>query len=265
MSGTGRPKLSVLLITLNEERLLDRVLRSVEWADEIVIVDSGSTDGTEEIARRYTPNFFVHQYVGEGEQRRRSLEHSSGDWILFVDGDEIVTPELRDSIGRAIQKPGGYAGFKVQLRTRMLGRWFGSRGWRREWKLRLFSRDRGTFSPEPVHAGARVEGRVGRLKGPLLHLPYRDLEHLATKLNRYSSVMAAEAEDFGRSATPISAVGRGVLRFGRDYLLGGDFLYGSAGLVRSVNAGYFTFLKHAKIWERRTIGSDAESDLPPQP
>lgn len=244
-----RPRLSVLIITLNEERLLDRVLDGVRWADEIVIVDSGSTDATEAIARRYTRHFHVREYVGEGEQRRRSLELSTGEWILYVDGDEVVSPELADSIRQAIADPRGRAGFRMRLHTRFLGRWFGTRGWRKEWKTRLFHRERGHFSPARVHSGSVVAGPVGTLEGALLHYPYRDVEHLAAKLNRYSTVMAVSAVERGRRGSAPGAVIRGGARFFRDYLLGGDFLYGGAGLVRSAMNGTYTFLKYAKQWE----------------
>ena len=193
MRSDPPPRISVLIITLNEERLLERVLESVRWADEVVVVDSGSIDRTEEIARRYTEHFFVREYEGEGEQRRRSLELSSGDWILYVDGDEVVTAQLATSIRAAVADPKGHDGFRVQLHTWLLGRWFGKRGWRKEWKVRLFRRGRGSFSPVRVHSGSVVEGPIGTLAGPLLHFPYRDLEHLTMKMNRYSSTAAVSS------------------------------------------------------------------------
>src|SRR5688500_16587542 len=138
VAPSSTPRISVLLITLNEERLLERVLESVQWADEIVIVDSGSTDRTEEIARRYTNSFHVRKYVGEGEQRLRVLALSSVDWMLYVDGDEVVTAKLAESILAAVRGERGYAGYRMQLHTWLLGTWFGTRGWRKEWKTRLF-------------------------------------------------------------------------------------------------------------------------------
>jgi glycosyltransferase involved in cell wall biosynthesis len=249
MTAGGSPRLSVLIITLNEERLLERVLQSVAWADEIVIVDSGSTDRTEEIARRYTDRFFVRPYPGEGEQRRRSLELSSGEWILYVDGDEIVSPELAASIRAAVRDPRGRSGFRVRLHTWFLGRWFGTRGWRKEWKVRLFRRGEGYFSPVEIHSGAVVKGAVGTLKGALLHVPYRDLGHFVEKMNSYSGRMAAELHRKGRRSTPAAATIRGFARFLRDYIAGGDFLYGGPGLVRAAISGYYTCLKYAKLWE----------------
>jgi len=249
MTARGHPRISVLIITLNEERLLERVLQSVSWADEIVIVDSGSADGTEEIARRFTDRFFVRPYSGEGEQRRRSLELSSGEWILYVDGDEIVSPELADEIRAAVRDPRGRAGFRVRIHTWLLGRWFGTRGWRKEWKVRLFHRDHGHFSPVEIHSGAVVDGPVGTLRRPLLHVPYRDLAHFVEKMNSYSGRMAAELHGMGRRSTPAAATYRGLARFLRDLVPGGDFLYGGPGLVRAAVSGYYTYLKYAKLWE----------------
>jgi glycosyltransferase involved in cell wall biosynthesis len=261
MSRTDRPTISVLIITLNEERMLDDVLRSVTWADEIVVLDSGSTDGTEAIARRYTDRFHHHSYSGEGDQRRRSLELSTGDWILYVDGDEVVTPELRDSIIATLGDPGDSAGFRVQIHTRFLGKWFGRRGWRREWKVRLFRRDRGRFRPSAVHSGAIVEGPVGTLDGALQHHPYNDIGHLVAKMNSYSSRSVADDLATGQRSSASGAVVRGVARFLRDYLFGGDFLYGGAGLIRSTISGYYTFLKYAKLWEaRQPKGDSARQD-----
>lgn len=261
--------LSVLLITLNADRLLDEVLRSVSWADEIVVVDGGSTDRTEEIARRYTDRFHFNSYRGHGLQRQKSLELARGDWIFYVDADEVVTPELRSSIERAMADPRNAAGFQVQLHTWFLGRWLGRRGWRREWKLRLFRRDRGRFDDATIHEGAIVDGPIRSLDGVLLHYPYRDIAHLVEKMNAYSSAMAEEHQIHGHRGSPYKAVIRGGASFVRDFVFGGDFLNGGAGLVRSATFGYYTFLKYAKIWEARTVkapplegGVRIEDELP---
>ena len=255
MSGAERPRLSVLIITLNEERLLEHVLESVRWADEIIIVDSGSTDRTEEIARRFTTHFHFHAYGGHGSQRRRSFELSTGDWILYIDGDEVVTETLAASIQAAIANPGEHSGFRFQLHTWFLGQWFGTKGWRKEWKVRLFRRDRGTFDDRPIHEGASVEGSIGTLSGALLHYPYASVAHYVDKMNRYSSSMASVAREGGSMSSPLVAAFRGLARFLRDFLFGGDFLYGAAGLIRSSVAGYYTFLKYAKVWEDAHLDS----------
>lgn len=245
----GRPTLSVILITYNAERLLERVLDSVRWADEIVVVDRGSTDATESIARRFTPHFHVREWEGFGVQKQRALELATGEWVLSIDADEVVTPELRQAVERCIAEPGGHAGFTVTLHTCFGGRWFGSRGWRVDRKLRLFRRDVARFSLNEVHEGVHLEGTVGRVSGTLLHFSYRDIAHHVEKMNQYSSAMARRLHARGRRSGPAAPVLRGIARFLRDYLAGGDFLYGRAGLLRSALAGYYAFLTYAKLWE----------------
>jgi glycosyltransferase involved in cell wall biosynthesis len=256
------PRLSVILITRDAERLLERVLESVAWADEIVLVDSGSTDRTEEIARRFTPHFHVREWRGFGLHKQAALDLATGDWVLSIDSDEVVTPELAASIRRAIAAPGDHIGYRMKLATCFEGVWFGSRGWRADRKLRLFRRDRGRFSQHIVHEGVELKGRTGRLDGLLLHYSYRDIAHYAEKMNFYSDGMATRRFEAGRRTSAPVALLRGVARFLRDYLFGGDFLYGGAGLVRSTLAGYYTFLTYTKLWERSRQNIDCSA--PPE-
>lgn len=251
----ARPSLSVIMITRDEEAALPRALESVRWADEIVIVDSGSTDRTEEIARRYTDRFVFRAWEGYGRQKQHALELATGEWVFVLDADEEVTPGLRRAIEQAIAAPGGFAGFTVELHTAFLGAWFGSRGWRREYKKRLFRRDRARFRDAVIHETVDIDGPVGRLRGVLLHHHYRDLEHEVAKLNRYTSTMAAERLRRGARAGPVGALLRGTGYFLKSYLVRGGFLYGRAGLVEAVLNGMNGFLKHAKLWE---LGRRAE-------
>ena len=232
------------------------MLRSVSWADEIVVLDSGSTDATEEIARRHGARFHHRPWDGYGPQKQAALELATGEWVLSIDADEVVSPVLRASIERAIREPGARVGFRMKLVTCFAGTWFGTRGWRADRKLRLFRRGRGWFSQHQVHEGIHVDGHVGWVDGPLLHYSYRDIDHLVDKANGYSSTMAVRRSGEGRRSGATLAVLRGLARFWRDYLFGGDFLYGGAGLVRSTLAGYYAFLTYAKLWERGREGTD---------
>ncbi len=266
-AGTGaaapepaRPRLSVMLITLDSQRLLERVLESVRWADEIVVVDSGSSDRTEEIVRSFTPHFQVRDWRGFGVQKQRALELCTGEWVLNIDSDEVVSPELRASIEQAIRAPAGKVAFRMKLATCFAGTWFGAKGWRADRKLRLFRRDLGRFSDHIVHEGVEIDGPVGWVDGLLLHFSYRDIEHYVAKMNHYSSSMATRKLEARGGTGAFGAVLRGVARFWRDWLFGGDFLYGGAGLTRSALAGYYTFLTYAKLWERGRGGSDCLDD-----
>lgn len=232
------------MITLNAERLLAKVLESVRWADEIVIVDSGSVDQTEKIAREYTDQFHVRPYQGHGRMRQQSLELSTGDWILYLDADEVVTPELQSSIRSAVMDPGQFRAFRMELHTWFEGEWFGRRGGRREWKTRLFRRDSGEFDDRLIHEGARITGPVGALGGVIEHYPYRDMAHAREKMESYATKGAAILQSEGRRTTLAGAAVRSGFRFLRDYLLGGDFRYGRAGLQRSLLMAGYTWRKH---------------------
>lgn len=244
-------RISVILITWNEEARLERALESVRWADEIVIVDRGSTDGTEALARRYTDRFYVRPWNGYGVQKQRALELATCDWVLSIDADEAVSPELRAAIERAVAEDDGRVdAYDIELWTWYLGRWFGSRGWAREWKLRLFRRGRVRFLPDEIHEGVSVDGRVRRLRGGmLLHQPYLDLSHEVAKMNRYTRISAVQQHGRGRRSGPLRALGHGVAAFLKEYIVRGGFLYGGAGVVRARMSGGYAFLKHAKIWE----------------
>lgn len=187
----ARPSISAILITRNEEERLGRALESVRWADEIVIVDGGSTDGTEAVARRYTDRFVVRcDWAGFGRQKQRALDLATSDWVLSIDADEEVTPELRAAIETAVARPGEPVGFQVVRYSYYLQHWFGRSGWRRDWILRLARRDGARFNDSVVHERARVDGPIGRLDGALLHYTHMDIDHQVRKFNRYSTDIA---------------------------------------------------------------------------
>ncbi len=253
------PRVSVILITHDEERNLGRALRSVEWADEVVVVDSGSTDRTEEIAREHGARFLHRDWEGFGAQKQRALEQATGDWVLSLDADEEVGPGLRDSILEAARAPGDRVGFEVRMVTRFAGGWLWHRGWRRETHLRLFRRDRGRFPPRSLHEGVEVDGPVGRLDGYLFHYSWTDIAHQVDKMNRYTSLSAGERHERGKRAGALTPFLRGVAWFLKDYLARGGFLHGRAGLVHAGLFGIYSFVRFAKLWEM-----DRDED-PPRP
>jgi glycosyltransferase involved in cell wall biosynthesis len=246
-----RPTISVIIITRNEQERLERTLESVAWADEIVIVDSGSTDRTEEIARRYTDRFFAMPWEGYGVQKQRALERATGDWVLSIDADEAVSPELRRSIEQSVRETGGAAGFRMELHTEFLGAWLGSRGWHREWKLRLFRRDLARFDASIVHEGIRLAGKVADLEGVLLHYHYRGFADQVEKVNRYSSLMAERQYAGGKRVGITASLTHGAAGFLKSFVLQGRFLHGHAGFVYAAFSGMYSFLKYLKLWELR--------------
>jgi len=214
-----------------------------------VVVDSGSTDRTEEVARRFTDRFFRREWDGYGKQKQNALDRATGEWVLSIDADEVVTPELRASIEQALRDPGEWVGFRMELHTWFLDRWFGGRGWRRQWKMRLFRRGGARFSENRVHEGVVVDGPIGRLSGVLLHYHYRDMAHEVQKVNFYSTLAAQQLRAAGKRSGPAAPVFRGAAHFGKTYLLQGGFLYGRAGFVEAALNGLYGFLKYAKLWD----------------
>jgi glycosyltransferase involved in cell wall biosynthesis len=252
---SSRATLSVIMITLDEEEGVGRVLESVAWADEIVVVDSGSTDRTEEIVRRYTSHFHVEAFEGFGRQKQRALELATGEWVLAIDADEVVSPELRGSIERVLAEGGGapgVVGYRVRMATWMHGAWLGTRGWYAEWKLRLFRREGARFVDHLVHEHVKLDGAVERLDGPLLHLHDRGLSHELVRIDRYSTLGARDLHARGRGGGwRDSPFLRGGIHFLQRYFLHNGFLYGRAGLMEAALRGILGFLKYAKLQELR--------------
>jgi glycosyltransferase involved in cell wall biosynthesis len=271
VEAASQPRLSVAILTQDEERNIARVLDSVSWADEIVVLDSGSADDTVAIAREMGAKVVHEPFRGFGLQRRRSVENCTGIWVLALDADEAVTPELRDSILEAVSAGDSpHAGFECERHTCYLGAWFGSRGWHRDRIVRLVRRDRVIFDDRIIWERLSVDGSTGRLSGPLLHWTYRDVSHHMEKMAHYSRLKALQLFEAGRRGGPSTAVLHGAGRFMSGYLLKGGFLYGWPGLVYDLLGAHGTLLSYLKLWEmteeERREGERRESNpRPPGP
>lgn len=246
----SRPTISVIIITFNEADRLERALDSVRWADEIVVLDSGSTDGTPDVARRYAERVVVGDWHGFGPQKQRALELATGEWVLSLDADEEVEPALARSIEAKLNDAGSSVGFELEFRTFYLGRPIGARAWRRERHLRLFRKDRARFGPSVVHERVVVDGPVGRIEsGVIRHYTYRDLSHQIEKMNCYSTLAARQLAEEGRRSGPLKPFFLAAARFLHHYILRGGVLDGRVGLIRSAFGAMDAFLKYAKLWE----------------
>lgn len=254
-----RARLSVAMIARDEEGSIGRSLDSVAWADEVVVLDSGSRDRTPGIARgRGARVVETGDWPGYGAQKQRALERVEGPWVLFLDADEVVSPELADEIRELLREGPRAAGYELEFHTCYLGHWFGRRGWYRERHLRLARKDAVEVSGDPVHEGMRVEGEVGRLEGPVLHYTYRDAAHHLEKLQRYSGVKAREMAEAGRETGLAGAVGHAAGHFLSDYLMRGRFLEGWPGLVHAALGAYSKLMTYLKLWERTGRDGTAE-------
>jgi glycosyltransferase involved in cell wall biosynthesis len=243
------PKLSVTVIAKNEAADIDQALASVAWADEIVVVDSESTDGTVAVARRHTERVVVREWPGYVDQKNYAASIASHDWILSLDADERVTPALADEIRALLVGAPREAAFRIPRVTWHLGRWIRTTDWFPDHQLRLYDRRSARWTGRYVHEAVTVNGSIGTLRGELQHYAYRDIaDHLET-IDRYTTYAARQMHEEGRRARLSQIAGHPPLAFLRNYLAHGGIREGVPGFVISAMNAYYVFLKFAKLWE----------------
>jgi glycosyltransferase involved in cell wall biosynthesis len=243
-------KITATVITRNEEDNIAAALESLSWADQIIVVDSESTDRTVEIARRFTDKVFVRPWPGYSNQKNFAAEQSDNDWIFSLDADERVTPELAGQI-KQIRDRGNSAaaGFEMPRKAFYLGRWIKHSGWYPDYKLRLYDRKRGRWEGDYVHETLAVDGRVERLAGELLHYTVGSASEHHQRLDRYTTLAAREAYSRGKRPSLWSLLIVPRLVFLRSYILKLGFLDGWQGLVIARFASHYAMLKAAKLYE----------------
>ena len=246
--------ISVCIITLNEAANLPRTLASVRWADEIVVVDSGSTDLTCEIARECGAKVYIEEWKGFAAQKNSALDKAASEWVLSLDADEEVSEELAHSIGCVIGNTGASIGYQVARRNLFLGRWMKHGGFYPDRKLRLWKHGAGRFADRPVHETAVVSGPIGTLAGNLIHHAYPTLNEYIEHMNRYSSLGAQFAVNSGKSGKNIfsfiaNVLVRPQLTFLYNYFLRLGFLDGREGLLSHLYHRSYVSWKYAKAWE----------------
>jgi glycosyltransferase involved in cell wall biosynthesis len=253
--------LSVALITRNEAANLPRTLASVRWANEIVVVDSGSTDATLEIARTGGARVFEEPWKGFGAQKNSAIAHASGDWILSLDADEEVSAELAQEIQALLAGEPAYSAYRIPRLNHFLGRPLRHGGYWPDPKLRLFRRGAAHFADRPVHETMAADGPVGRLRGPLIHHCYPTISDYIEHMNRYSSIAAERLVDSGRASDSWLWLAWNALlnpsaTFLYNYFFRLGFLDGRAGLLQHINHSFYIHWKFGKAWqmaqERRT-------------
>ena len=246
--------LSVTILTRNSETAIGRCLDSVVWADEIIVVDSGSTDRTLEICREHGAK--VHptpDWPGFGPQKNRALGFASGTWVFSLDSDEWVTPELRAEIERSITAPGGMAAFMMPRSSTFCGRVMRHSGWWPDYVVRLFRRGAAHFSDDLVHERLIVDGLTGRLSAPLLHEAVPDLDAMMNKTNSYSTASALMLNRKGRRGSLLAAILHGAWTFLRTYIFRLGFLDGREGFILAVanaEGSYYRYLKLMLLSEK---------------
>lgn len=239
--------LSVVIITKNEERNIARCLRSVSWADEIVVLDNGSSDSTVKIAREHGACISTSEWRGFGPAKRAGVELAAGPWVLSIDADEEVSPQLAQDIQKAVRDGSEYAGFAFPRRTNFLGRWIRHCGWYPDYQLRLFRKGAGDFDDAIVHERVVLNGPEGRLQGELLHYSDPDLEHYLEKFNRYTTLGARKAFRQGRRTRWFDLTFRPLASLFSHYVTRQGFRDGTEGLILSVLSATAVFVKYAKL------------------
>jgi glycosyltransferase involved in cell wall biosynthesis len=248
-------KLTVTVITHNEQDHIGAALDSVAWADEVIVVDSGSTDQTAEIARGKATRVIVREWPGYSAQKNFAADQASNDWVLSMDADERVTPALAQEIRALMARPLAARGYRIRRVSWYLGTWIKTTDWCHDYQLRLYDRRAGRWNGLRIHESFRLsDGKPGQLSGTLEHYAYRDITHHVQKINTYTTLVAEQWLDEGRTTTSLHVAVQPVLAFLRNYVMRAGFRQGTTGLVISVLNSYYVFLKFAKLWERQRRG-----------
>jgi glycosyltransferase involved in cell wall biosynthesis len=243
------PKVSVTVITRDEAANLAAALESVAWADEIVVVDSESSDATVDVARRHTRRVVVRPWPGYVAQKNYAAAEAAHDWILSLDADERVSPELADEIRRLLRDEPAAAGYRVPRVTFHLGRWIRSTDWYPDYQLRLYDRRRARWTGRHVHESVQADGPVATLRGELRHYPYRNLSHHLQTMDRYTTLAARQMWEDGRRAGWTDIALHPPLAFLRNYVLKAGLRDGMPGLIISILNATYVALKFAKLYE----------------
>ena len=254
-----RPTIAATVITLNEEKDLPRCLESLRWVDEIVVVDTNSADRTQEIARSFGAKVINEKWRGYGAQKNFAMEQCKSDWVLNIDADEAVTPELRSEIEAEITSNHPAAGYYVARKTFYLGRWIKFGGWYPNYVTRLCRRTEARWSEPQVHEHLQIKGEVRYLKNPLLHYTFSDIADQVTTNVRYARQGAEEMRKRGVKPSLFKLLFKPFGKFLETYVGKRGFLDGLPGFVISVNAAHSMFLKYAFLIESHRHGAQDPS------
>ncbi len=240
--------LSIAIITQNEEERLPDCLRSAAFANEVVVVDSGSTDRTVEIAKSFGAKVFYEPWRGFGAQKQFAIEQCTGDFILLLDADERLPSETIAEIKDIIHSASCEA-YSLPRKNFFLSRWIRHAGWWPDRSTRLFKRGAASMPPQLVHESLLVQGRTGDLACPIIHYPFRDLSEMMLKMDKYSTAGALELHAKGVSSSYLKAVSRALWAFFYNYLLRGGIMDGGPGLVIAMSDAVNKFFKYTKLQE----------------
>lgn len=253
-----RKRITAVVVVKNEEGRIVNCLENLSWVDEIVVVDTGSTDRTVELAKGFTSKVYEIKFKGYGSAKNYGLSVASSEWILCLDADEQISSELRGEIEEILER-GDPEGYYIPRKPFFLGKSVLHGGWYPGYVLRLFERGKGSFSCRKVHEEVELSGRVSYLRNPILHYTDPDLNHYLSKLNVYTSLAADELFEKGNVFRFFRLLCNPPFMFVKMYLFRLGFLDGMRGFLLAVLSAFHVFMKYAKLWERDCSTRDADT------
>lgn len=241
--------ISAVIITRNEEKNISECIESLKWADEIVVIDSMSTDKTVEIARKYTDRIYKKEWEGYSKQKNYGILVSNSEWILNIDADELVTDMLRDEIITRTSLKSEICGYYIPRKNYFMGKWIKHGGWYPNYQLRLFRKGSGEFKDVRVHEGVTIVGYTDYLANPLIHHSYNNFDDFVERSNKYSTLAALDLFERNEKINIHHLVIKPLSRFLKMYLVHGGFIDGWRGFVLAVLYSYYVFIRTIKLWE----------------
>ena len=243
----SRKQLSVTIITLNEESRIEKCINSASFSDEIIVVDSGSRDRTIEIAKKAGARVIHQAWLGYGRQKQFAVEQATNDWVLCLDADEWLSPELSQSIQKVLERRPVFSAYQFPRRNRFMGRWLRYGEGYPDWSLRLFDRNHAHWSEDDVHEKVVPDGDVGKVSGDLMHESEETMQQYLTKQDRYTTLQAKRLRDSGKISAGVKMILSPILRFIKFYFIKLGFLDGLPGLVHILIGCQNSSMKYAKF------------------
>jgi len=257
-TSSDRPKVSGVVVCYNEQDNIERCLKSLLWTDEIVVVDSFSTDGTAELCKKYTDRVYQKEWPGYIQQKTYAVSLAKNEWVFSLDSDEVVTDALSDEIlTRLPEDKGQFDGYYVRRHSFYLGQWINHGGWYPDYKLRLFKKDEVIHGGENPHDKYFVKGKTANLKGEIEHYTYKDISDQLSTIDMFSNIASDQLYRKNNRFPLVKMLFKPPVTFFETYVYKLGFLDGLAGFVISVLTSYYTFVKYAKLWEKKKCGYDA--------
>ena len=258
-------KVSAVIVCCDEEENVERCLQSLTWTDEIVVVDSFSQDRTVELCRKYTSRIFQREWSGMARQREYAVSLAQNEWVFAVDADEVVTETLRDEVlMRLSEDRNGNSGYYIKRHSYYLGKWINHGGWYPDFKLRLFRKDKVYVGGENPHDKCFVHGKTAKLKGEMIHYPYKNISRQLRTIDSYSDIVSEKLFQEKVAFPLVKMFIKPFVKFLETYIYKLGFLDGLPGFVISALSSYHVFMKYAKLWEKRNAVKHESTQVVPQ-